>query len=169
MDPDPSINRKKKKNLDFYYFLTFFDFLSFKTRVSDPDPDPDWIRIQSGQWIRIRIRIRNPDPDPGGQKWPTKVEKIHVLKCWMASFVSCRLLLKIGHTLWRPMNRWIAVFERKKKFNFFSAVIFFQFLVIKALDPYWIRIRIRIGLQPQPLDPDPDKMNTDPKHCSRLM
>ncbi len=35
----------------------------------------------------------DPDPDPGGQKWPTKVEKIHVLKCWMASFVSCRLLL----------------------------------------------------------------------------
>jgi len=29
----------------------------------------------------------------------------------------------------------------KKKFTFFSAVIFFQFLVIKALDPYWIRIR----------------------------
>jgi hypothetical protein len=58
-------------------------------RVSDPDPY--WIRIQSGQWIRIRIR--NPDLDPGGQKLPTKVEKIHVLKCWMASFVSCRLLL----------------------------------------------------------------------------
>jgi hypothetical protein len=39
-------------------------------------------------------------------------------------------------------------------------------LVIKALDPDWIRIRVRIDLQPQPLDPDPDpeKMNTDPKH-----
>ena len=43
----------------------------------------------------------------------------------------------------------------QKKFNFFSAVIFFQFLVIKALDPDWIRIRIRIGLHPDPLDPDP--------------
>ncbi len=51
----------------------------------------------------------------------------------------------------------------KKQFKFFSAVIFFQFLVIKDLDPDWIRIRI--GLQPQTLDPDPDpeKMNTDPK------
>jgi hypothetical protein len=51
------------------------------------------------------------------------------------------------------------------KFNFFSAVIFFQILVIKALDPDWIRIRI--GLQPQTLDPDPDpeKINTDPKPC----
>jgi len=49
----------------------------------------------------------------------------------------------------------------KKNLNFFSAVIFFQFLVIKALDPDWIRIRI--GLQPQPLDPDPEKMNMDPK------
>jgi hypothetical protein len=44
---------------------------------------------------------------------------------------------------------------------FFSAVIFFQFLVIKALDPYWIRIRI--GIQPQMLDPDPDEMNADPQ------
>ncbi len=51
----------------------------------------------------------------------------------------------------------------KKKFKFFSAVIFFQFLVIKALDPDWIRIRI--GLRPQTLDPDPEKINTDPKHC----
>ncbi len=42
----------------------------------------------------------------------------------------------------------------KKKYNFFFSCSFFQFLVIKALDPYWIRIRI--GLQPQPLDPDPD-------------
>ncbi len=45
-------------------------------RVSDPDPD--WIRIQSGQWIRIR----NRDPDPGGQKWPTKVEKIGKSSCF---------------------------------------------------------------------------------------
>jgi hypothetical protein len=46
-------------------------------------------------------------------------------------------------------------------------------LVIKALDPYWIRIRIR---NPDPYwsprqtlesgsDPDPEKMNTDPQHC----
>jgi hypothetical protein len=47
------------------------------------------IRIQSGHWIRIRFRIRNPDPDPGGQKLPTKVEKIktfHVLKWCMFFF-----------------------------------------------------------------------------------
>ena len=40
---------------------------------------------------------------------------------------------------------------------FFSAVIFFQFLVIKALDPDWIRI----GIQPKTLDPDPIEMNAD--------
>ncbi len=57
----------------------------------------------------------------------------------------------------------------KKKKKKISALIFFQFLVIKALDPYWIRIwiriRIRIGLQHQTLEPDPDpeKMNTDPQ------
>jgi len=38
-------------------------------------------------------------------------------------------------------------------------------MVIKALDPYWIRIRIRIGLQHQPLDPGPEKMHTDPQPC----
>ncbi len=36
-------------------------------------------------------------------------------------------------------------------------------MVIKALDPYWIRIRI--GLQHHTLDPDPEKMNTDPQPC----
>jgi hypothetical protein len=46
-----------------------------------------------------------------------------------------------------------------------SAVNFFEFLVIKTLDPYWIRIRIRIGIQPKLLDPDPDSMEPDPKHC----
>jgi hypothetical protein len=46
-----------------------------------------------------------------------------------------------------------------KKFCFFSAVIFFQFLVIIALDPDWIQIRI----QPKMLDPDPDEMNADPQ------
>jgi hypothetical protein len=30
----------------------------------------------SGSGQCIRIRIRNPDPDLGGQKLPTKVEKI---------------------------------------------------------------------------------------------
>jgi hypothetical protein len=42
---------------------------------------------------------------------------------------------------------------------FFEAVIFFQFLVIKTLDPDWIRI----GIHPKMLDPDPYQMNTDPK------
>ncbi len=40
--------------------------------------------------------IGSADPDQGGQKWPTKVEiflKFHVLKCWMFSFESGRLLL----------------------------------------------------------------------------
>ncbi len=38
---------------------------------------------------------------------------------------------------------------------------FFKFLVIKTLDPDWIRI----GFQPKMLDPDPCPMNTDPKPC----
>jgi hypothetical protein len=43
--------------------------------------------------------------------------------------------------------------------DFFSAVIFYLFLVIKALDPDWIRIWI--GVHPKMLDPDPDEMNAD--------
>jgi hypothetical protein len=39
-----------------------------------------------------------------------------------------------------------------KKIKFFFSCNFFQFLVIKALDPDWIRIRI--GIQPKMLDPD---------------
>jgi hypothetical protein len=85
-----------------------------KTSVADPDPglgaflplDPGsgigFFRIQSDHWIRIRNL--NTDPDPGGQKWHLK-KKNHVLKCWMASFVSWRLLLWPGHTLWRPRDR----------------------------------------------------------------
>ncbi len=49
---------------------------------SGMDPDP--------------IGSVDPDPDPGGQKLPTKVEiffKVPVLKCWMATFESGRLLL----------------------------------------------------------------------------
>ncbi len=34
-------------------------------------------------------------------------------------------------------------------------------MVIKALDPDWIRIRI--GIHPKMLDPDPDEMNADPQ------
>ncbi len=59
-------------------------------------------------------------------------------------------------------------FLKKKKWNFFSAVNFFQFLVIKTPsgldpdpDPNWIRI----GIQPKMLDPDPYQMNTDPQPC----
>jgi len=49
----------------------------------------------------------------------------------------------------------------KKIQIFFSCNFFLQFLVIKALDPDWIRIRI--GVQPKMLDPDPDEMNADPQ------
>ena len=52
----------------------------------------------------------------------------------------------------------------KKKLIFFSAVIFFQFLVIKALDPDWIRI----GIQPKMLDPDPYQMSADPQPWSEV-
>jgi len=52
-------------------------------------------------------------------------------------------------------------------FLFFFSYNFFQFLVIKALDPDWIRIRI--GIQPKMLELDPDKMNADPKPWRRTL
>ncbi len=55
---------------------------SVRTRVSDPDPD--WIRIQSGQWIR-RAKMTH--------KSRKKLVKVYVLKCWIASCESWRLLL----------------------------------------------------------------------------
>ncbi len=39
-------------------------------------------------------------------------------------------------------------------------------MVIKALDPYWIRIRIRN--EPKMLDPDPDEMNANPQPWFRV-
>ncbi len=127
-------------------------------RVSDPDQD--WIRIQSGQWIRIRFR--NPDPDPGGQKWPTKVEKIHVLKCWMAFLWAAGFFCNLD-ILYGGLGINKLQFLIKKKINFFFQLLFF-FNFWSSKPWIRIRIRIRIGLQPQPLDPDPEKMNTDPKH-----
>jgi hypothetical protein len=84
LDPDPSIICKNsKKNLDSYYFVALFDFLSLKNDVKhlqkvisrkncvknlyfagnlkvndensriDPDPDP----LVRGMDLRIRIRI----------------------------------------------------------------------------------------------------------------
>jgi hypothetical protein len=50
-------------------------------RVTYPDPYQDSIESVDPDL----------DPDPAGQKRPTKVEKnfrVHVLKCWMASFES---------------------------------------------------------------------------------
>ncbi len=38
-------------------------------------------------------------------------------------------------------------------------------MVIKALDPDWIRIRIGV----QPKMPDPDEMNADPQPCYKSM
>ncbi len=46
-----------------------------------------WIPINLTCWIRIRIK--NMDPDPGGQKLPTKLEKVknfHVLNFLMFPF-----------------------------------------------------------------------------------
>jgi len=64
----------------------------------------------------------------------------------MASFVSWRLFCNLD-ILYGGLGIGKLQFFIKKNLIFFSAVFFFQFLVIKALDRNWIRIRI--GLQPK--------------------
>jgi hypothetical protein len=58
---------------------------------------------------------------------------------------SCSLDVLYGGTGKVNCNFW------SKKDNFFSCIFFLNFLVIKTLDPDWIRI----GIQPKMLDPDP--------------
>jgi hypothetical protein len=59
---------------------------------------------------------------------------------------------------WRHRGKGIAIFDKTNVifFNF----KFFLFLVIKTLDPDWIRI------QPKTLDPDLESKNLDPKYFS---
>jgi hypothetical protein len=64
-------------------------------------------------------------------------------------------------------NLWLGIGKLQFLIIKMSTVIFFQFLVIKALDPDWILIRIRIGVHPKMLDPDPEKINTDPQPCKK--
>ncbi len=47
-----------------------------------------------------------------------------------------------------------------KKMWFFFSCKFFQFSVVKTLDPDWFRI----GIQPKMLDQDMKSINPDPKH-----
>ncbi len=61
--------------------------------------------------------------------------------------------------LYGGLGRGKLIQKKKKKFS--AATFFLQFLVIKALDPDWMRIRI--GIQLKMLDPDPDEINADPQ------
>ena len=93
------------------------------------DPDPKWF-------------IPDPDPDPAKSSGSTTLVGWPLL--WAGGFFCTLAILYGGLGIGKLQ------FLNKKFFFFFSAVIFFQFLVIKALDPDWIRIRIRIGLHPDP-------------------
>ncbi len=105
------------------------------TRVADPDPDS--------------IGSVDPDSESGSgsrrAKMTHKSRKKIKSSCFevldMASFEIWRLLLLLGRSLWRPREVNCSFWSKK---NFFTCN-FFQFLVIKALDPDWIRIRIESG------------------------
>ncbi len=57
-NPEPCISCELQSFVQDRWFV-------FIVSVLDPDPDS--------------IRSVDPDPDPGGQKWPTRVEKIKKL------------------------------------------------------------------------------------------
>ncbi len=111
-----------------------------------------WIPIKSGQWIRIR----NRDPDPEGQKCPTKIEKRTEISC---SEVLDALFRRLNEGFLCSLDilyggLGISKLQFLFKYQIFSALIVFLFLVIKILDSDWIRIGIQI--QPKMLDPDPE-------------
>ncbi len=108
--------------------------------IGPVDPDP---YSESGSGSR-RAKMTH--------KSRKKLVKVYVLSVgwpllWAAGFF-CNLDILYGGLGISKLQ-----FLIKTKNFFLSAVLFFKILVIKALDPDWIRIRI--GLQPQPLDPDP--------------
>ncbi len=109
-------------------------------RIQIRDPVPFWPLDPKPILLS---RVSDPDPSVG---WP-------LLR---AEGFFCNLDILYGGLGIGKLQFFI-----QKKFNFFFSCNFFQFLVIKALDPDWIRIRS--GLQPP--TPDPEKMNTDPKPC----
>ncbi len=110
------------------------------TSVSDPDLDS----------------IRSVDPDPGGQKWPKKIRQSWENSCFEVLdvfFERWRLLLWLGCLCGllaiSKCNFWSKKYLQKNS----SPVNFFQFLLIKTLDPgsvfslkcwirnQWIRIQ----------------------------
>ncbi len=115
------------------------------TLCSVSNPDAVWIRIQSGQWIRIRIQEDKNDSQ--------KKKKLRNFSFWSA---GCSVLRAEGFScsldvFYGGLGISKLQFFIQKNIKFFSAVNFVQFLVIKTLDPDWIRI----GIQPKMLDPDP--------------
>ncbi len=126
------------------------------SQVSDPDLHTARICINLSCWIRIRIRIliQNADTDTGGQKWPTKKEKVKEISCFEV------LDLLLGGLKDSPAGSWGVLYEgiRKSKLQFlinkfFSAVKMFLFLVIKTQDPGTgsgspIRKKCRIRIKP---------------------
>jgi hypothetical protein len=73
-DPDPEPCKNSKKNLDFLYFVTLFDFLSLKNDVNVPSKSNKQKNCVKNLFIagmlkandeNSRIRIQDPDPDPG--------------------------------------------------------------------------------------------------------
>jgi hypothetical protein len=109
-------------------------------------------KIKIGGPIRIDLGRLVPDPDPGGQKAPPKMtnisKKLRNFKFWCSGFsilkaegFSCTLDVNSGDLGISKLQFLI------KKYYFFSALNFFQNLVIKPLnlDPDW----------PKMLDPEP--------------
>jgi hypothetical protein len=74
--------KNSKKNLDSYYFVTLFDFLSLENYVNVPSKSNKqkkcvklkiiFVGILKVNDEKSRIRTQNPDPDPGEAFSPQK-------------------------------------------------------------------------------------------------
>ncbi len=67
-------------------------FLFLETSVVDPDPHGSALIVVG--WIRIRTPNADPDPGPGGQKYPTKKEKMKKYIVLRVGF-SCGLDIRV--------------------------------------------------------------------------
>ncbi len=124
----------------------------------------EWLKSVRPNKKLLEERSSVSNPDSGGQKWPTKIEdKFRSFMFWSAgsSLLKTEGFFCSLDVLYGGLGICKLLFLIQIKIEFFFSCNFFQFLVIKTLDPDWIRIRI--GIQPKMLDPDAYQTNTDPQ------
>jgi hypothetical protein len=107
------------------------------------------------------IKSVDPYPDPGGKNYPQKLKiakKLRNFLLWIL-FLGLKAFFCNLDVLFGGLGICKLQFLKKKYIIFFSA----KFLVIKILDPDWIRIQIGVSLKCW-IRVRNKRIPTDPKH-----